>query len=90
MKPDDDPLSVEDAWLLRLDLDGLTPREVAEIKHYYKALKLPAPRDLAATRELIRRGRDCKDIVHGWDDPKDFSMWKDAFKRSLRPPDEKD
>jgi hypothetical protein len=78
---EDAPLSAEEAWLLRLDLGALTDREVAEIKRYYRAFKLPAPRDLEAIRELINRARDCKDIVHGWDDTNDFSMWKDVFKR---------
>jgi hypothetical protein len=35
--------------------------------------------------KAIRRVRDCKDIVNGWDDPNDFSWWKDAFK-ILKPP----
>ena len=80
-------LSAEDAWLLRLDLDALTDREVAEIRRYYRALKLPAPRDLEAKREAIRRVRDCEDIVHGFDDERDFSWWKSAFK-FLKPPED--
>jgi hypothetical protein len=83
--PRNAPLSAEEAWLLRLDLDALTDREVAEIKQYYRALKLPAPRDLEEKREAIRRVRDCKDIVRGFDDEKDFSMWTGAF-TSLKPP----
>jgi hypothetical protein len=86
--PDPTPvLSVEEAWLLRLDLDALTDRDAAEIKRYYRALKLAAPRDFEATRELIKRVTDCKDIVHGWDEPNDFDMWTDVFKL-LAPPDE--
>ncbi len=85
---DDPPLSAEDAWLLRLDLDALNDREVAEIKRYYRALKLPPPCDIEATRELIRRARDCKgDIVRGFDDEKDVSWWKSDFK-ILKPPDD--
>jgi hypothetical protein len=37
----------------------------------------------------LRRYRQCEegDIVHGgWDDPDDFSIWKDVFKL-LAPPD---
>jgi hypothetical protein len=85
---EDAPLSADEAWLLRLDLDALTDKEVAEIKQCYRALKLPAPRDLEETRELIKRVRDCKgDIVHGWDGELGLSWWKDAFK-VLNPPDE--
>ena len=76
----DDDFTVEQAWLLRLDLAALTDREIAEIRRYYRALKLPGPSDFEETRELIRRARDCKDIVNGRDDPNDFSLWKDAFK----------
>ena len=77
---EDAPLSAEEAWVLHLDLDALTDREVVEIKRYFRALKLPASRDFEATREAIKRVRDCKDIVHGLDDPNDFSWWNNAFK----------
>ena len=86
MNGDDSPLSSEELWLLRLEnLDALTVGELAEIKRYYRALKLPAPRDLEEKRELIRRARDCRDIVHGFDDELDLRWWKDAFK-VLKPP----
>jgi hypothetical protein len=38
----------------------------------------------------FRRGRVCRrhpgsgDMIHQWDDPKDFSMWRNAFK-ALKP-----
>jgi hypothetical protein len=57
------PFSAEDAWLLRLDLDALSDREVAEIKRYYRALKLPArtwcvaPQRVAATTPISRARR---------------------------------
>jgi hypothetical protein len=84
---DDDILSVTDGWRLHLEErfgDKLSDREKREIARHYTRLKL-APRDLEEKREAIKRVRDCKDIVHGWDDPNDFSWWKDAFK-ILKPP----
>jgi hypothetical protein len=57
----DDDFTVEQAWLLRLDLDALTDKEIGEIRRYYKALKLRAPTDFEETRELIRRARNRKD-----------------------------
>ena len=82
MLNDDDILSVEDGWRLYLDErfgDQITTEEKGEIARHYTQLKL-APPKLEETREAIRRVRDCKDIVHGFDDEKDFSLWTGAFK----------
>ena len=54
-------------------------------RHVAERLERRAYGDLEEKREAIKRVRDCKDIVHGWDDPNDFSWWKDAFK-ILKPP----
>jgi hypothetical protein len=34
---------------------------------------------------LLEKFRACEDIVHGWDDPADFSMWKKVFAEALAP-----
>jgi hypothetical protein len=37
--------------------------------------------------ETAAKLRNAKDIVHDWDDPRDFSMWASAF-AVLKPPRE--
>jgi len=89
---DDDILSVEEGWRLYLEErfgDKITTREKLAIARHYTRLKL-APPKLEANRELLRRYKQCEgDIVHGWDDPNDFSWWSPAFKR-LAPRSESD
>jgi len=85
---DDDILSLEDGWRLYLEKrfgDKITSREKLSIARHYARLKL-APPELERNSELLRRFRQCGgDIVHGWDDERDFSIWKAAFKL-LKPP----
>ena len=84
---DDDVLSVEEGCHLYLEKrfgDQITTEEKGQIACHYAQLKLAAP-DFEEKREAIRRIRDFKDIVHGWDDPNDFSIWSPAFK-ILKPP----
>jgi hypothetical protein len=33
--------------------------------------------------EQIEKVRRCKNIVHDWDDPDDFSPWREVFASSL-------
>jgi DNA invertase Pin-like site-specific DNA recombinase len=73
----DDILSVEVGWRLYLDErfgDKITDCEKREIARHYTRLKLTPP-DLEENRELLRRYRACKDIVHAWDDERDVSWW---------------
>jgi hypothetical protein len=37
-------------------------------------------------RKVLEKLRDCEDIVHGWDDPADFSWWKPIFAKAFAPP----
>jgi hypothetical protein len=61
-------------------------RDVGQYHHRVDPGKsTPAPAHLEEKREAIRRVRDCKDIVRGFDDELDLSWWKDAFK-VLKPP----
>ena len=36
-------------------------------------------------RALLEKFRACDDIVHGWDDPADFSMWRKVFAEVFAP-----
>ena len=69
----------------------LTAREKRKIARHYSRLKLKPTRFGRVHCKSWRRYRQCKgDIVSGgWDDPADFSWWKDAFK-VLKPPRDDD
>jgi hypothetical protein len=44
--------------------------------------KTPEGRTLLR-EEQIAKVRRCRDIVHDWDDPNDFSLWREVFASSL-------
>jgi hypothetical protein len=87
MASDDDILTVEDGWLLHLEEcfgDEMTIGEKGKIAGRYARLGLEPP-GFERKCELLARLRKCDgDIIHQWDDPKDFSMWRNALK-ALKP-----
>ena len=70
---------------MRSTVDAVAPHDSRRLAALAISGTPPRPGHLEEKREAIRRVRDCKDIVRGFDDELDLSWWKDAFK-VLKPP----
>jgi hypothetical protein len=78
-------LTSAEAWMMDLDLDTLSDREIAEVRRYFELM--PPPPNFGKIRALSEKLRACEDIVHGWDALNAFGWWKEAFEALAPPPE---
>ena len=57
------------------------PSRAARDRYERSLLREETTRLSLETAKLGAKLRNTKDIVHDWDDPNDFSMWKSVFKK---------
>ena len=76
-----------EAWAKLDQLKGQASR-AARDRYERSLLREETTRlSLETAAKLHAKLRNVKDIVHDWDDPRDFSMWASAF-AVLKPPRE--